>query len=599
MINGFSLPATGTYYIVATRFGGAAGSSTGSYTLSLSMGAVSVAPPVGVGSFATFDCNGTMVDATATVTFEQVRPGFSYRVTVLGLDGLDPVIGLFAADGSSLCNDDEPGAAGSVVDVPGVGVVSADQLTSQVNFTTSGAIGDIEMLIGGYGGSGGRFVAIFEGLAIAPSNELDAATIAINPAVQNNDVYVYMISQYASLDPYMQLPARGLVCDDIGTGGCVGVPPFTGGGVSIANGGTYITGQFDAGIGIVPGSSAPLTFQFQSYAGSTAGNYAMILMGSTPGGPGAVGPGPAAGVAGLDFSLAPNYGTQSLTAGFTPDPYTVNMTSGGSADIYSAVGSICQGIAAGYATAAPDFRLQYTAGGFPLQFAFTGDGSGDTTMVVNAPDGQWYCDDDSAGSLNPMVSFSSPPSGQYDIWIGSYAPDTFVSGVLAVSETGAIAGGQGAVGQPPVAQPPAAGVAGLDFSLAPNYGSQSLTAGFTPDPYTVNVTSGGSVDVSMALGNQCQGPALGYAASAPDFRLQYTAGGFPLRFQFASGQGDTTMIVNAPDGTWYCDDDSAGSLNPMVSFASPLSGQYDIWIGSYAPDTYIAGTLSVTESFVP
>ena len=45
-------------------------------------------------------------------------------------------------------------------------------------------------------------------------------------------------------------------------------------------------------------------------------------------------------------------------------------------------------------------------------------------------------------------------------------------------------------------------------------------------------------------------------AEAPDYRLNYQAGGnWPLHI-FAQSDSDTTLAVNGPDGTWYCDDDS-------------------------------------------
>lgn len=131
----------------------------------------------------------------------------------------------------------------------------------------------------------------------------------------------------------------------------------------------------------------------------------------------------------------------------------------------------------------------------------------------------------------------------------------------------------------------------LNFSLPPNYGSQALAAGFVPDPFTVNITSGGPVNVSY-LGGGC----TGWATSAPDFSLNYTAGAFPLlRFYFIGG-GDTTMIINTPGGSYVCVDDSFGTLNPTIDFNSPASGRYDIWIGSFSEGASISGTLHVTEN---
>jgi hypothetical protein len=132
----------------------------------------------------------------------------------------------------------------------------------------------------------------------------------------------------------------------------------------------------------------------------------------------------------------------------------------------------------------------------------------------------------------------------------------------------------------------------LDYSLDPNFGSTSLSSGFVPDPHGVGVTSGGSVDVSY-LGSGCRG----YATSAPDYSVNYTSGAFPtLRFFFLASSGDTTMIINAPDASFYCADDSFGTLSPTIDFQNPSSGRYDIWVGSYSSGDLISGTLYVTEN---
>ena len=130
----------------------------------------------------------------------------------------------------------------------------------------------------------------------------------------------------------------------------------------------------------------------------------------------------------------------------------------------------------------------------------------------------------------------------------------------------------------------------LNFSLPPNFGSTSLTSGFSPDPFTVGITSGGPVNVSY-LGGGC----AGYASTSPDYSVNYTSGSFPmLRFYFI-GSGDTTMIINTPGANYVCVDDSFGTLNPTIDFNSPSSGRYDVWIGSYQSGTNISGTLYVTE----
>jgi len=56
------------------------------------------------------------------------------------------------------------------------------------------------------------------------------------------------------------------------------------------------------------------------------------------------------------------------------------------------------------------------------------------------------------------------------------------------------------------------------------------------------------------------------------------------------------MIVNTPGGSYVCVDDSFGTLHPTTDFDSPASGRYDIWVGTFAPDATVAGTLHVTEN---
>jgi hypothetical protein len=129
-----------------------------------------------------------------------------------------------------------------------------------------------------------------------------------------------------------------------------------------------------------------------------------------------------------------------------------------------------------------------------------------------------------------------------------------------------------------------------DINATPNYGSVTLATGFNPDPHTINVVAGGNIQAST-LGGSCTGTI----SSSPDYRVTYTAGTtFPLIIRTSSGS-DTTLVVNGADGSWYCDDDSAGSSNAQVRFNSPRSGVYDIWVGSYSSGTTPTATLMITE----
>src|SRR5690606_41682480 len=58
-----------------------------------------------------------------------------------------------------------------------------------------------------------------------------------------------------------------------------------------------------------------------------------------------------------------------------------------------------------------------------------------------------------------------------------------------------------------------------------------------------------------------------------DVRLHWSGGGnLPLIFSVSSSR-DTTLVVNGPNGRWYCDDDSGEGTNPSLRFGSPMAGQ--------------------------
>ena len=127
-----------------------------------------------------------------------------------------------------------------------------------------------------------------------------------------------------------------------------------------------------------------------------------------------------------------------------------------------------------------------------------------------------------------------------------------------------------------------------NINADPNFTTVSLSGGFTPDPYVTSVVSGGGIDASN-LGNGCGGSI----SNAPDVRLNFSAGSLPLIIS-ANSANDTTLVVNAPDGQWYCDDDSGNGLNPSVRFNKVQSGRYEIWLGTYGSGNHSA-TLSISE----
>lgn len=278
-------------------------------------------------------------------------------------------------------------------------------------------------------------------------------------------------------------------------------------------------------------------------------------------------------VAAQNVAAVPTYGTINLSAGFTPDPQVHAVTAGG--NNYTTLG----GCNAYIHAPAPDLDLNYQAGGYPL--TINARSGMDVTLLVNAPDGSWYCNDDGGDGTDAALTFSSPMSGQYNIWVGTYRAQsgTLPQAQIYITEVGGTTSYDGG----------STGGGSLVWSAAPTYGTIELNAGFNPDPYTRTIAAGGSQAVPD-FGAGCRG----FAASAPDLDLNYNAGGFQLNIYATSGS-DVTLIVNGPDGNWYCSDDAYGT-NPHVNFANPLSGNYNIWIGTYRSSGQMPqSTLYISE----
>lgn|SRR5690606_18774196 len=124
-----------------------------------------------------------------------------------------------------------------------------------------------------------------------------------------------------------------------------------------------------------------------------------------------------------------------------------------------------------------------------------------------------------------------------------------------------------------------------------NFGRHALRGNFMPDPFTLSMVSGGSINAAtLGLGSGC----AGYVTREPDFILNYDSPASFLRIYF-QGSGDTTLVINDAAGNWHCNDDSHGGLNPTVDINSPAGGHYDIWVGSWSANENVRGTLHVTE----
>jgi hypothetical protein len=130
-------------------------------------------------------------------------------------------------------------------------------------------------------------------------------------------------------------------------------------------------------------------------------------------------------------------------------------------------------------------------------------------------------------------------------------------------------------------------------NLEPNFGSVKLKSGFPNDPFKKQLVAGGGMEVVKA------GVKMNIT-KRPDFKLYYTrSDNFDKLHFYVRSKVDTTLLINLPNGKYVADDDSGGNLNPLITVRNPMSGRYDIWVGTFnqgnAPATLYITELPVTK----
>ncbi len=129
-----------------------------------------------------------------------------------------------------------------------------------------------------------------------------------------------------------------------------------------------------------------------------------------------------------------------------------------------------------------------------------------------------------------------------------------------------------------------------EFLTDPRFERVSLVTGFAPDPHTIELLASGQRLAMDVLGANCAGSVN---SPVPDITLNYTSGSDYGLYLYAESDSDTTLVVLTPQG-WECDDDSHGDFNPGVSIDNPSSGNYMIWVGTFAEGTAQA-ILGISE----
>lgn len=261
-------------------------------------------------------------------------------------------------------------------------------------------------------------------------------------------------------------------------------------------------------------------------------------------------------------------------------PQSFAAFAGGSLNL-SACGSVP---GSGYITPGPTFTLAYDdrGRGFDLDFRIESQGC-DTVMLINDASATWHFNDDEDNSLNARLRLPAARSGRYDIWLGTFGPQSCAA--TLVIET-----------FPPASGQPAAGTGtGSAADACPDWSRGGaewrLAAGASE---TRQVVAGGSVNL-FDRAQACGVQGHGYVANAPDFTVYYTddtaRGELTLS---VTADCDTVLLVNDRNAEWLFNDDTNG-LNPAITIPAAATGRYDVWVGTYGPNLCQA-SISLTSS---
>ena len=131
--------------------------------------------------------------------------------------------------------------------------------------------------------------------------------------------------------------------------------------------------------------------------------------------------------------------------------------------------------------------------------------------------------------------------------------------------------------------------AGVVSQVGPSLVSIDLEAGFPLDPTFVSVQGGGEIDASL-LNSEC----VGYVNRQPVVTVNWS-GDAPFVEAFFVSDSDPTLAILTPDGRLLCNDDANEDLlDPVIEISEPVTGAYQIWVGSYAKGQLIPGVLVLT-----
>lgn len=250
----------------------------------------------------------------------------------------------------------------------------------------------------------------------------------------------------------------------------------------------------------------------------------------------------------------------------------------------------------GFIMAAPTATVEMRGAG-PFGITATAAEGTDLVLLVQTPDGTWFCSDDADG-LNPGIQFGTADdtavaAGTYRAWVGTWNDPDPTAGMSGMDTEGMDMGGMERAGPTTVTVTAARG----EITIAtPDYGMEGMDdrpdfyegtysgQDLMPDTPMATLTlrdNAGQMAVATgsALVNPVEGDGCrGLIDARPTVAV--TAGAAPLSIRASSDDQDLVMVARSPSGRWLCSDDAEGSSNPRI--ATDEAGRYAVWVGTYS-----------------
>jgi hypothetical protein len=291
------------------------------------------------------------------------------------------------------------------------------------------------------------------------------------------------------------------------------------------------------------------------------------------------------------------YITINPEAGFPLDPFIVSLQGGGP-QAASTLSPDCKG----FIPKSPAVTVDYKGKADLLKAFFYSDG--DTVLVVQTPDGKYLCNDDTTALLlDPTIEIQKPAQGRYNVWVGSSLAKDLVPGFLVFTTKPTVNTGtlslKDLVKRPaqaeltPVRDRLLAAAKRVAEAQAAVKSAEPLKPG--GGPLTKEVTANGMLPAPELSTSDtlCDG----LVSIVPDLAFDWSGEAKALGVMF-EGDGDATLLLRTPDGSFVCADDANGfsNLNPLLIVSNPAAGRYLVWVGRVDPSKPVTGKLTVAST---